>query len=762
MTQLLVHPTRPRMIALSASLDDLDQLDGWLRAQAVVVSERPVPLELAVCSSTSGVAWVRRDGGEHVALQLGSGGEKPEDLAVGLTLRYIAEGRQVIVFRAQISDTERMAEVLSRSLPAVGMDQQLGDALALMEDPEAPRRFRGLLASGVGFHNGDLAADERRLMEEAFRSRSLHVLVATTTLAMGVNMPADVVIIADHQRATSGTSGWVKVDIPVAEFRNAAGRAGRLGLKLAGLAVLIAEDDVRRRQLFSHYVDGEVEPVASRLPDHPLEDVVFRLLAGRVADTEAGLVDFLAATSAYPTWYESHGGVEAIRAAVAEAVAKTTATGLFISEAGRLSPTPVAHSLARAGVGLEAAVGLKSLVDRLTPAVVPRVEILFELSMLPESGDRPWVPGRPGSRQDPRGSLLLDLEGCSPGGALMQAMEGVLVSEETKQALLQCSCLVDWASGMDAPAIQRAYKGMSPHRLASMGGTCAWLLQALTSAAKIAGASPDRVAGLRQLGLEVSYGLPAELAPLARLRSGIARAALLKMYEIGIYQPDDVLEADPAALATALSPGQVAHLKKAILEETEATLRRFRSGHLRRTSRSGVPPGLIEALYSTKAAGLEQAVEDAINAAGLKAARVMRQPAGEEDVQVSTSAGTVVVSVTASQSDQKPVPWNKAKEVMAQGAGQNPVNCVCVARPRFEALAEQQAGRIARETGSRAILLITVPVLAEIVSRVGEGRLSVDDVDRIMVERRGLLAVEDLPDASDPLAAVPQLRGAPE
>jgi hypothetical protein len=111
----------------------------------------------------------------------------------------------------------------------------------------------------------------------------------------------------------------------------------------------------------------------------------------------------------------------------------------------------------------------------------------------------------------------------------------------------------------------------------------------------------------------------------------------------------------------------------------------------------------------------------------------------------------------ASQRDPKPVSWNRAKEVMAQGAGQNPVNCVCVARPRFEALAEQQADKIARETGSRAILLVAVPALAEIASRVGEGTLSIDDVDRIMVEGRGLLALEDLPDASDPHGAIPHL-----
>jgi hypothetical protein len=240
------------------------------------------------------------------------------------------------------------------------------------------------------------------------------------------------------------------------------------------------------------------------------------------------------------------------------------------------------------------------------------------------------------------------------------------------------------------------------------------------------------------------------LAPLARLRAGLGRASLLQLYELGVYQPDDILEADPANLQPALSAGQLERLKQAILHETEATVRRFRTGHLRRTSRSGLSPAMIDSLYSATGVELEQAVGEAISAAGLAAVHILRQPAGEEDVQVTTTAGQVVVSVTASQSDQKPVAWNKAKQVMAQGAGQNPVNCVCVARPRFESLAEVQAAKIARETGSRSILLITIPVFAEMISRVGEGTLLTADVDHILSHHRGLLTLDDLPEARDP------------
>src|SRR5262249_51118040 len=156
--QLLIHPARPRIVALSASLDELNQLYAWLRAKPIVASQRPVPLDLAVCSASSEVAVLRPERGQHKLVQLGTGGLDTEGLTVDLALRHINAGKQVIVFRSQVAHTERMAGRLAQSLPAKGMDKELGDALAALEDPEAARRFRHLLAAGVGFHNADLAA----------------------------------------------------------------------------------------------------------------------------------------------------------------------------------------------------------------------------------------------------------------------------------------------------------------------------------------------------------------------------------------------------------------------------------------------------------------------------------------------------------------------------------------------------------------------------------------------------------------------------
>ena len=57
------------------------------------------------------------------------------------------------------------------------------------------------LLNGLGFHNGSLQLEDRRLVENAFKSLNIRVLITTSTLAMGVNLPAYMVII-------KGTKGY--------------------------------------------------------------------------------------------------------------------------------------------------------------------------------------------------------------------------------------------------------------------------------------------------------------------------------------------------------------------------------------------------------------------------------------------------------------------------------------------------------------------------------------------------------------------------
>ena len=78
-----------------------------------------------------------------------------------------------------------------------------------------------LLSFGVGVHHSGLSDDVRALMEWLFEANALKFLVATTTIAQGVNFPVSGVVMASHQYPYGE-------DMPPEDFWNVAGRAGRV------------------------------------------------------------------------------------------------------------------------------------------------------------------------------------------------------------------------------------------------------------------------------------------------------------------------------------------------------------------------------------------------------------------------------------------------------------------------------------------------------------------------------------------------------
>lgn len=95
----------------------------------------------------------------------------------------------------------------------------------------------------VGIHHGLLLPTERIIIENLFKDpHGSIVLVATATLAQGINLPAEVVIIAGDDRYDADGGGMEKINPH--ELLNAAGRAGRAGLSAQGAVILIPGDIV--------------------------------------------------------------------------------------------------------------------------------------------------------------------------------------------------------------------------------------------------------------------------------------------------------------------------------------------------------------------------------------------------------------------------------------------------------------------------------------------------------------------------------------
>lgn len=140
-------------------------------------------------------------------------------------------------------------------------------------------------------HNGLMLRVERSLAERSFRrADGAKVIAATPTLAQGMNLPADVAILASEMRASSGEG---REPLSAHELMNAAARAGRAGHVANGLVILISEnvlsfdpEDTLDRQV--------VDRLKAILPDDdrsiylqdPLQGVLDRLSAGLVEDPD--------------------------------------------------------------------------------------------------------------------------------------------------------------------------------------------------------------------------------------------------------------------------------------------------------------------------------------------------------------------------------------------------------------------------------------------------------------------------------------------
>ncbi|MCF6155094.1 MAG: hypothetical protein E3K36_07540 [Candidatus Brocadia sp.] len=110
------------------------------------------------------------------------------------------------------------------------------------------------MSHGIAFHHAGIIMAQRKIVEDAFRANTIKIVTATTTLAMGLNLPSRRVIIRDWWRYESG---FGMQPIPIMEIKQMSGRAGRPGFDPYGEAVVIARNkrelmDFLRNTFFGH------------------------------------------------------------------------------------------------------------------------------------------------------------------------------------------------------------------------------------------------------------------------------------------------------------------------------------------------------------------------------------------------------------------------------------------------------------------------------------------------------------------------------
>jgi helicase len=251
----------PQLIALSAVIGDTNGLERWLGARLLRRAERPVPLDEGILLADGRFRYVDAAGEEKATAPIIAREfrkNSSQDWIVPLVRKLVGEGKQVIVFREIKGEARGCAGYLADALGLPAAQAAL-DALPKTEPSVASRALREALKHGVAFHTADLDRDERLVIEEQFRASgsTLRVIAATTTLAMGVNTPAEAVVIAGLMHP--GDKPY-----SVAEYKNIVGRAGRLGFSDRGTSYLLALDFREEHNAWNVYVRGTPEDLHSR------------------------------------------------------------------------------------------------------------------------------------------------------------------------------------------------------------------------------------------------------------------------------------------------------------------------------------------------------------------------------------------------------------------------------------------------------------------------------------------------------------------
>ncbi|XP_036024563.1 activating signal cointegrator 1 complex subunit 3 isoform X1 [Onychomys torridus] len=229
------HTEKPvRIVGLSTALANARDLADWLNIKQMGLfnfrpSVRPVPLEVHIQGFP----------GQHYCPRMASM-NKPAFQAI----RSHSPAKPVLIFvssrrQTRLTALELIAFLATEEDPKqwLNMDEQeMENIIGTIRDSN----LKLTLAFGIGMHHAGLHERDRKTVEELFVNCKVQVLIATSTLAWGVNFPAHLVIIKGTEYYDGKTRRYV--DFPITDVLQMMGRAGRPQFDDQGKAVILVHD----------------------------------------------------------------------------------------------------------------------------------------------------------------------------------------------------------------------------------------------------------------------------------------------------------------------------------------------------------------------------------------------------------------------------------------------------------------------------------------------------------------------------------------
>lgn len=214
-----LQQSKIRIVGLSATLPNYKDVAEFIKAKHTHFFDskyRPVPLKMTITGFTKISEY-----------------QDEKNYLIEKVQEYLNMNKQVIIFVSSRAKTFKTAHFLMENLPK--MKTEIDRRMNLSGD------LLSLVAGSFGIHNAGLLRKDRLIMENLFREGKIRILVCTSTLAWGVNLPAYAVIIhgSTYYNSIKGTFD----DISILDVLQIFGRAGRPQYDTKGEAILMTSSD---------------------------------------------------------------------------------------------------------------------------------------------------------------------------------------------------------------------------------------------------------------------------------------------------------------------------------------------------------------------------------------------------------------------------------------------------------------------------------------------------------------------------------------
>ena len=563
--------SKPRILALSATISNFKEIAGWLEAEAVKSDYRPVKLYTGVLLDGKANFAPKR------SFEVPGGGDV-NDIVLDTVLR----GKQALAFvntrRGTESSAEKLSYLLTKKLKQdeakrlLEMSEKIRNAL---EHPTKQcHRLADCVRGGAAFHHAGLASKQRKMIEDEFRAGTIKVICCTPTLAAGLNLPAYRVLIRDLKRFSS----FRGMDfLPVLEIQQMAGRAGRPKYDTEGEAILLPKSESEALYAWENYVKGEPEKIYSKLGVEPvLRTHVLALIASGICATRKDLMDFFFRTF-YAHQYKDLGAMEGIIDKVLTMLGDFGFIETSVTSKKKRSDNPFRQASELIGGGDPEVLKPTLIGRRVSELYIDPLtanHIITHLNRCRrETGFFPLV------------HMLCNAMEMKPLASIKKAeeedVESFIASEERallmnvpnsysweyeefQRSIKTAMIFNDWSDELGEDVIMER-RGVSPGELHARLERMDWMLYSAQELALLLG-HKELLNQIRKARLRVKHGIREELLPFIRLK-GIGRVRARKLWSSNIRSIADLRKAPLPALAGILGEKTAADIRQQLGSE---------------------------------------------------------------------------------------------------------------------------------------------------------------------------------------------------